>query len=207
MKALLICGSPNARGCTYTALAEVEKALQANGVETEIYQIGKKPISGCTACKACYKLGKCAIDDDVNAIAARLDEFDAIVLGSPVYYASANGSLCAFLDRLFYTAGGRMAGKVGAAVVSCRRGGATAAFDCLNKYFSISNMIIATSQYWNQIHGNTAEEALQDAEGLQTMRTLGENIAWLLRLLECGKQNGIAGPNYEKERARTNFIR
>lgn len=207
MKALLICGSPNANGCTYTALSEVEKALHKNGVETEIFQIGKKPISGCIACRSCYKTGKCAIDDGVNAIAARLDEFDAIVIGSPVYYASANGALCALLDRLFYSAGGKMAGKVGAAVVSCRRGGASAAFDQLNKYFGISNMIVATSQYWNQIHGNTAEEALQDAEGLQTMRTLGENIAWLLRLIECGRNNGIKPPQYEEKKARTNFIR
>lgn len=207
MKALLICGSPNERGCTYTALSEVAKVLEQNGVATEIFQIGKKPISGCIACKACYKLGRCAFDDSVNAIAARLDEFDAIILGSPVYYASANASLCALLDRLFYSAGGKMAGKVGAAVVSCRRGGASAAYDQLHKYFGISNMIVATSQYWNQIHGNTAEEALQDAEGLQTMRTLGENVAYLLRLIECGKQNGIRPPQYEEKRARTNFIR
>lgn len=207
MKALLICGSPNEKGCTYTALSEVAKTLQKNGVETEIYQIGKKPISGCIACKACYKLGTCAINDGVNTIAARLDEFDALILGSPVYYASANSSLTAFLDRLFYSAGSKMTGKVGAAVVSCRRGGASAAFDQLNKYFGISNMIIATSQYWNQIHGNTAEEALQDAEGLQTMRSLGENIAWLLHLIECGKQNGVQPPKYEVNKARTNFIR
>lgn len=207
MKALLICGSPNANGCTYTALSEIEKTLHKNGVETEVYQIGKKPISGCVACKACYTLGKCAINDDVNLLAARMDEFDAIIIGSPVYYASANGTLTAFLDRLFYSAGGKMKGKVGAAIVSCRRGGATAAFDQLNKYFGISNMVVATSQYWNQIHGNTAEEAAQDAEGLQTMRSLGENIAWLLRLIECGKQNGIQPPQYDEKRERTNFIR
>lgn len=207
MKALLICGSPNAGGCTYTALSEVAKTLHKNGVETEICQIGKKPISGCMACKACYKTGKCAINDDVNVLAARMDEFDAIIIGSPVYYAAANGTLTAFLDRLFYSAGGKMKGKVGAAVVSCRRGGASAAFDQLNKYFGISNMVVATSQYWNQIHGNTAEEALQDAEGLQTMRSLGENVAWLLRLIECGKQNGITPPKYDEKKERTNFIR
>lgn len=207
MKALLICGSPNSAGCTYTALSEVEKTLNKNGVETEIYQIGKKPISGCLSCRACFKTGRCAINDCVNELADRLDEFDAIVIGSPVYYASANGTLTAMLDRLFYSAGKKMAGKVGAAIVSCRRGGATAAFDQLNKYFGISNMVVATSQYWNQIHGNTAEEALQDAEGLQTMRSLGENIAWLLRLIECGKQNGIEPPKYDEKRERTNFIR
>ena len=207
MKALLICGSPNENGCTYTALCEIEKTLHKNGVETEIYQIGKAPISGCRACKACYKIGRCAVNDGVNELAARLDEFDAIVIGSPVYYAGANGSLVSFLDRLFYSGGRKMAGKVGAAIVSCRRGGASAAFDQLNKYFGISNMVVATSQYWNQVHGNTVEEVLQDGEGLQTMRTLGENIAWLLRLIECGKQNGIEPPKYETEKIRTNFIR
>ena len=207
MKALLICGSPNQAGCTYTALSEIEKTLTKNGVESEIYQIGKKAISGCLACKACYKTGRCAINDSVNEIADRIDEFDAIIIGSHVYYASANGTLTAFLDRLFYSAGRKMSGKVGACVVSCRRGGATAAYDQLNKYFGISNMVVATSQYWNQIHGNTAEEALQDAEGLQTMRSLGENVAWLLRLIECGKQNGIEGPKYDEKRERTNFIR
>ena len=204
MKALLICGSPNQNGCTYTALEEVEKTLKKNNIETEMYQIGKKAISGCVACKACYKTGRCAINDRVNEIADRLDEFDAIIIGSPVYYASANGTLTAFLDRLFYSAGRKMSGKVGACVVSCRRGGATAAYDQLNKYFGISNMVVATSQYWNQIHGNTREEALLDAEGLQTMRSLGENVAWLLRLIECGKQNGIEPPKYDEKRARTN---
>lgn len=207
MKALLICGSPNEKGCTYTALEEVEKALIKNGVETEIFQIGKKPISGCIACKACYKTHRCAINDSVNEIADRLEEFDAIVIGSPVYYASANSTLTAFLDRLFYSTSRRMQGKVGACVVSCRRGGATAAYDQLNKYFGISNMVVATSQYWNQIHGNTREEALQDEEGLQTMRSLGENIAWLLRLIECGRQNGVEGPKYDEKKVRTNFIR
>ena len=207
MKTLLICGSPNEKGCTYTALSEIEKTLNKNGVETEIYQIGKKPVSGCMACKACYKLGRCAINDDVNAIADRLDEFDAIVIGSPVYYAAANGTLTAFLDRLFYSAGRKMAGKVGAAIVSCRRGGASAAYDQLGKYFGISNMVVATSQYWNQVHGNTAEEVVNDLEGMQTMRSLGENIAWLLRLIECGKQNGIEGPKYDEKRERTNFVR
>lgn len=206
MKALLICGSPNASGCTYTALREVEKTLNANGVETEIYQIGKEPISGCRACKACYKLGRCVMDDSVNAIANRLDEFDALIIGTPVYYAAANSTLTAFLDRLFYSGGRKMVGKVGAAVVSCRRGGASAAYDQLNKYFGISNMVVATSQYWNQVHGNTAEEVVQDAEGMQTMRALGENVAWLLRLIECGKQNGIEPPKYE-DKVRTNFIR
>ncbi len=206
MKALLICGSPNERGCTYTALSEVAGVLNKHNVETEIFQIGKAPISGCNACRACYKTGKCAIGDRVNELADRLDEFDAIVIGSPVYYAAANGALTAFLDRLFYSAGHKTAGKVGACVVSCRRGGASAAFDQLNKYLSIGNMIIATSQYWNQVHGSVSEEVLKDEEGMQTMRTLGENIAWLLRLIECGKKNGITPPVYESK-IRTNFIR
>ena len=197
MKALLICGSPNKEGCTYTALSEIEKVLNKHNIETEIYQIGKKPVSGCMACRACFKTGRCAVNDDVNVIADRLDEFDAVIIGSPVYYAAANGTLTAFLDRLFYSAGRKMAGKVGAAIVSCRRGGASAAFDQLNKYFGISNMVVATSQYWNQVHGGNADEVVQDGEGMQTMRTLGENVAWLLRLIECGKQNGIEPPKYE----------
>ena len=206
MKALLICGSPNEKGCTFTALSEIEKVLSKHNVETEIFQIGKDAISGCRACRACFKTGKCAVNDKVNEIAARLDEFDAIVIGSPVYYAAANGTLTAFLDRLFYSAGSKMAGKVGAAIVSCRRGGASAAFDQLNKYLTICNMVVATSQYWNQVHGGNAEEVVKDEEGMQTMRTLGENIAWLLRLIECGKKNGVEPPSYEPK-VRTNYIR
>lgn len=206
MKALLICGSPNEKGCTFTALTEIADVLSKHNIESEIFQIGKAPISGCNACRACFKTGKCAINDRVNELAARLDEFDAIVIGSPVYYAAANGALTAFLDRLFYSAGRKTAGKVGACIVSCRRGGASAAFDQLNKYLSIGNMIIATSQYWNQVHGSNAEEVIKDEEGMQTMRTLGENISWLLRLIECGKKNGITPPVYETK-VRTNFIR
>ncbi|MGM9588189.1 MAG: flavodoxin family protein [Candidatus Limivicinus sp.] len=205
-KVLLINGSPNARGCTYTALREVEKSLNKNGVETEIFQIGRAPIQGCIGCRSCGKTGKCVFDDGVNRLAERLDEFDGLVIGSPVYFASPNGTLLAFLDRLFFSAGNKFTGKPGAAVVSCRRGGATAAFDVLNKYFSISNMPIVTSQYWNQIHGNTPEEALQDAEGLQTMRTLGENMAWLIKCIQAGRTAGVPDPVYEKKQ-KTNFIR
>ena len=205
-KVLLINGSPNAQGCTYTALREVEKSLNKNGVETEIFQIGRDPVHGCTGCGGCGKTGKCVFDDGVNRLMERLDEFDGLVIGSPVYFASPNGTLLAFLDRLFYAAGKRLAGKPGAAVVSCRRGGATAAFDVLNKYFSIRNMPIVTSQYWNQIHGNTPEEALQDAEGLQTMRTLGENMAWLIKCIQAGRASGVPDPVYEKKQ-QTNFIR
>ena len=205
-KVLLINGSPNAQGCTYTALREVEKSLNKNGVDTEIFQLGKGPIQGCTGCGGCGRNGKCVFDDGVNRLVERLDEFDGLVIGSPVYYASPNGALLAFLDRLFFAAGKKFAGKPGAAVVSCRRGGATAAFDVLNKYFSISNMPIVTSQYWNQIHGNTPEEALQDAEGLQTMRTLGENMAWLIKCIQAGRTAGVPEPVYEKKQS-TNFIR
>ena len=205
-KVLLINGSPNVQGCTYTALREVEKSLNKNGVDTEIFQLGKGPIQGCTGCGGCGRNGKCVFDDGVNRLVERLDEFDGLVIGSPVYYASPNGALLAFLDRLFFAAGKKFAGKPGAAVVSCRRGGATAAFDVLNKYFSISNMPIVTSQYWNQIHGNTPEEALQDAEGLQTMRTLGENMAWLIKCIQAGRSAGVPEPVYEKKQ-KTNFIR
>ena len=206
MKVLLLNGSPNANGCTFTALSEVEKVLKNHGMETELFQIGKKPIAGCIACRKCKDGIPCIFDDGVNELAARLDEFDGIVIGAPVYYAGPAGQATAFLDRLFYSAGNKLKGKPGAAVVSCRRGGASAAFDRLNKYFSINSMPIVTSQYWNQVHGNTPEEVLQDEEGLQTMRTLGENMAWLLRCIKAGKAAGIAAPNYEKP-MRTNFIR
>ena len=159
-KVLLINGSPHPKGCTYTALREVADTLEKNGVAAEIYQVATKPVAGCIACNYCASHGKCAFGDSdgVNAIAARLDEFDAIVVGAPVYYGGPAAQLCAFLDRLFYSAGGKMAGKLGAAVVSCRRGGSTASFDRLNKYFTISNMHVVGSQYWNQVHGFTADE-------------------------------------------------
>ena len=205
-KVLFINGSPNAQGCTYTALREVEKSLNKNGIETEIFQIGRDPVHGCTGCGGCGRNGKCVFDDGVNRLIERLDEFDGLVIGSPVYYASPNGALLAFLDRLFFAAGKRFAGKPGAAVVSCRRGGATAAFDVLNKYFSISNMPIVTSQYWNPIHGNTREEALQDAEGLHTMRTLARNMAYQLKMQEAAAAAGVEAPELEAK-AWTNFIR
>ena len=157
-------------------------------------------------CGACRKLGKCVRSDIVNETAAKLGEYDALIAGSPVYYAAPNGQICAFLDRLFYSAGGKLAGKLGAAVVSCRRGGATAAFDRLNKYFTINCMPIVSSNYWNQIHGNTPDEAKQDAEGLQTMRVLGENMAWLLKCIEAGRKAGVPAPEREPKIA-TNFIR
>ena len=206
MKVLLINGSPHKEGCTFTALNEVAKTLEKNGIESEIFQIGTKPIAGCIACGKCSQLGKCFIDDKVNEILARSDEFDGLAIGSPVYYAGPSGQLRAFLDRLFYAGGWRFAGKPGAAVVSCRRGGATAAFDQLNKYFTISSMPIVSSQYWNQVHGAYAEQVFQDEEGLQTMRTLGNNMAWLLKCIQLGKENGITLPEREPH-LWTNFVR
>ena len=206
MKVLLINGSPHKAGCTYTALREVADTLEQNGVETEILYLGAKPISGCIACHSCFKTGRCVMDDQVNPLLDRLEEFDGLIIGSPVYYASANGQLTAFLDRLFYAAGSRFRGKVGAAVVSCRRAGSTATFDQLNKYFTISGMPVVSSQYWNQVHGHTPEDVRQDAEGLQTMRVLGANMAWLLRCIQLGRENGVPLPELE-ERIFTNFVR
>ena len=205
-KVLLINGSPHTAGCTYTALHEIEAALAAEGVETELLNIGTRPVAGCIACGKCAQAGRCVFDDGVNAVLSRLDDYGAIVVGSPVYYAGPSGQVCAFLDRLFYSAGGRMAGKLAAAVVSCRRGGASAAFERLNKYFTISNMMVVGSQYWNQVHGNTPDEVRQDLEGLQTMRTLARNLAWLLKSVEAGRSQGLELPQREPF-ARTNFIR
>ena len=205
MKVLLVNGSSHEKGCTYTALAEVAKALNANGVETEIYWLGQNQISGCKGCWACKKVKKCVIDDGVNEFVAKAAEFDGFVFGSPVYYASAAGALVSFMDRVFYSGGKALAYKPAAAVVSCRRAGASTTFDVINKYFTISNMPIVSSNYWNEIHGNTAEEALQDAEGLQTMRVLGNNMAWLLKCIALGKEAGVE-PTTEKK-IWTNFIR
>lgn len=204
-KVLMINGSPHEFGCTYTALKEVADTLEKNGVETEFLYLGTKPVAGCIACGKCGQTGRCVFNDQVNQVLEKLDEYSGIVVGSPVYFAGPTGQICAFLDRLFYCGGDRMKGKVAAAVVSCRRGGATAAFDRLNKYFSISNMHIAGSQYWNQIHGKTPAQAVKDLEGLQTMRTLGQNIAWLIKSIEAGEAAGLAAPEYEKTQI-TNFI-
>ena len=205
MKVLLVNGSWHEKGCTYTALCEVEKALNANGVETEIVWIGKKGVQGCTGCVVCKKTGKCVIDDSVNKFVEKAAAADGYIFGSPVYYASAAGSLVSFMDRVFYSGARHLAYKPAAAVVSCRRAGSSTTFDVINKYFTINNMPIVSSNYWNGIHGNRAEEALQDEEGLQTMRVLGNNMAWLLKCIELGKQAGIE-PVKEKKIA-TNFIR
>lgn len=206
MKVVLINGSPNGHGCTYTALKEVEKTLRAEHIETEMIYLGNKPIAGCIACGFCVKNGRCVQEDKVNEVREKVMAADGLIIGSPVYYASAAGQLTAFLDRLFFSAAGRFADKLGASVVSCRRGGATAAFDQLNKYFTISNMPIVSGDYWNQVHGNTPEEVQQDLEGMQTMRTLAKNMAWLLKCIEAGKAAGVPLPQRE-EKILTNFVR
>ena len=207
MKVLLINGSPHAKGSTYTALNEVALTLEKEGIETEMIHIGHQAIRGCIACGKCREIGHCVFDDAVNEVAEKFANADGMVVGSPVYYASANATLVAFLDRLFYSSARQFdkTMKVGAAVVSARRGGNTATFDELNKYFTISGMPVVSSQYWNQIHGNNAEDALKDAEGLQTMRTLARNMAFLMKSISLGKETyGL--PETETKVA-TNFIR
>jgi len=206
MKVLLVNGSPHAKGCTYTALCEVAAALEKQGIETELFQIGTKPVSGCLGCGACIRTGKCVIDDVVNDFVEKAKAADGFVFGSPVHFANASGAITSFMDRAFYGKGAVYADKPAAAIMSCRRGGATATLDQLNKYFTISNMPIVSSQYWNMVHGNTPDEVRQDAEGMQTMRTLGTNMAWLLKCIEAGKAAGVAMPEREAKVA-TNFIR
>ena len=205
MKVMLVNGSLHEKGCTYTALCEVEKALNANGIETEIFQLAGKGVNGCKGCWACKKLGKCVIDDAVNEFVEKAASFDGFVFGSPVYYASASGALVSFMDRVFYSGGKKLAYKPAAAVVSCRRAGASTTFDVINKYFTINNMLVVGSNYWNEVHGNFAEEVLKDEEGLQTMRILGNNMAWVLKCLQLGKEAGLA-PERERK-IMTNFIR
>ncbi|MFL0164159.1 MULTISPECIES: flavodoxin family protein [Clostridium] len=207
MKVLLINGSPKVKGCTYTALIEIAKELEKENIEIEIFHVGNKPIRGCVACGGCSKTkGKCVFNDDtVNIALEKANEADGFIFGSPVHYGAPSGLITSFLDRFFY-AGNCFAYKPGAAIVSCRRGGATSAFDQLNKYFTDRNMPVVSSQYWNMVHGNTPEEIEQDLEGMQTMRTLGKNMAWLLKSIEAGKNAGISLPEIEP-RVLTNFIR
>ena len=205
MRVLLINGSPRAKGNTSIALAEVAKVLETEGIDTITVHIGNQPVRGCMACGACRKNKTyCAFSDALyDGLRAILDEgIDGLVVGSPVYYAGPNGSLCALLDRLFYSLGGKMAYKPAAAVAVCRRGGASATFDRLNKYFTINNMPVVSSQYWNSVHGAAPGEALQDEEGLQTMRTLGRNMAWMLRGLQ---QEAL--PVNEEPKLKTSFVR
>lgn len=187
-KVLLLNGSPHAEGCTATALREMIAVFEAEGIETELIQIGNRDIRGCVSCGSCSKTGRCVFNDPVNEVAARFEAADGLVVGSPVYYASPNGTLLAFLDRLFYSTGFSKHMKVGAAVVSARRGGNTAAFDALNKYFTISGMPVASSTYWNQVHGFSADDVRKDLEGLQTMRNLARNMSFLIRAIADGRE-------------------
>lgn len=204
MKVILINGSPNAKGCTYTAINEVAKTLSQKGIETEIIHVGQKDIRGCIGCRKCKTLGKCIFNDIVNEVAPKFEQCDGIIIGSPVYFGSANGALVSFMDRLFYSVSCDKTMKVGAAVVSCRRGGNTATFDQLNKYFTISNMPVVSSQYWNMVHGYTPEDVQNDQEGMQTMRTLGNNMAFLIKSIQLGKEQ--FGLPDKEEHIFTNFI-
>ncbi len=205
MKVLLINGSPKAKGNTALALDQMAQVFAAEGVETELLHIGNQAIRGCIACGSCFKTGKCVFDDAVNAAAEKFQEADGIVVGSPVYYASANATLAAFLDRLFYSTHFDKRMKVGASVVVARRGGCSATFDQLNKYFTISGMPIASSHYWNSVHGRMPGEAAQDEEGIITVRNLARNMAFLMKSIDLGKQT-LGIPEYEA-RVSTNFIR
>ena len=202
MKVVLINGSPHRKGNTFIALSEVAGALEKEGVQTEIIQLGIKAVKGCIACNKCAELGHCVFQDTLyNQVREALQEADGIVVGSPVYYAGPNGALCALLDRVFYSCSELLAYKAGASVAVCRRGGASATFDRLNKYFTILNMPVVSSQYWNSVHGMRPGEATEDAEGLQTMRMLGRNMAWLLKGVKREER-----PEPEL-RVMTNFIR
>ena len=208
MKVVLLNGSPNEKGCTFTALSEVAKVLNAEGVETEIVQSGRAPVRDCIACCKCFELGgKCVFDDDmVNGIIQKIIAADGLVVGSPVYYAHPSGRILSILNRVFFAGMGRFKGKVAAAVVSARRGGTTASLDAINKHFTISEMPVVSSSYWNMVHGMTPADVAQDSEGLQTMRNLGRNMAWLIKCIDAGKNGGIALPETERGNS-TNFIR
>ena len=182
-KVLLLNGSPHGKGCTATALQEMISVFEAEGIETELIQVGNRDIRGCISCGSCGKTGKCVFDDLVNEVAPKFEAADGLVVGSPVYYGSPNGTILSFMDRLFYSTGFSKHMKVGAAVVSARRGGNTASFDVLNKYFTISGMPVASSTYWNQVHGFTAEDVRKDLEGLQTMRNLARNMSFLIKAI------------------------
>jgi len=207
MKVLLVNGSPHPKGSTFTALSQVAAQLGKNGIETEIMQIGSKAIRGCIACGKCAETGYCVFrDDPVNEGIDLLKSADGLVVGSPVYYAGPNATLCAFMDRVFFMKSAPYAFKPACAISSCRRAGSVATMDRLNKYFTIARMPVVSSQYWNGVHGNNAGEAQQDGEGMQTMRTLGDNMAWLLKCIEAGRKAGINPPAPEPWIC-TNFIR
>ena len=205
MKVILVNGSSRNNGCTQTALQEVARALQEEGIETEHFFIGNEPLSDCIACGRCREIGKCVLKDSVNAFVEKARECDGFVFGSPVYYAHPSGRLLSFMDRAFYSGKDAFAHKPAAAVLSARRAGTTASFDVINKYFTISSMPVVSSTYWNHVYGGQAEEVLQDKEGLMTMYNIGKNMAWLLKCIALGKENGISKP--ENEKVLTNFIR
>lgn len=207
MKVLLVNGSPRAKGCTYTALTEVAKALESDGIETEIFQVGAKPVRDCIACMKCRELKRCVFDDDVaNALIEKAKSADGFVFGSPVYYAHPSGILLSVLDRAFYAGGYAFAGKPGASVVSARRGGTAASFDVVNKYFGICQMPVVSSSYWNMVYGKTPDEVRRDEEGMQTMRNLARNMAYMLKCIAAGREKGILPPENNVS-VRTNFIR
>ena len=207
MKVLLVNGSPHAQGCTYTALSEVAKELEQHGVETEIVQTGTKPVQDCIACGGCKGKGRCVFDDGVNEFLAKAEEADGFVFGTPVYYAHPSGRLLSFLDRAFFASPRSLfEGKPGAAVASARRGGTTATLDAVNKHFGIAGMPVAGSTYWNMVHGSAAEQVAQDEEGLQTMRNLGRNLAWMVKAFAAAREQGIEQPKPETT-LKTNFVR
>ncbi len=208
MKVLLVNGSPHKIGCTQRALQEVANSLTANGIETEFFWIGNKPLIGCNGCKACLKTGRCVFNDSVNELLDKIDAspYYGYIFGTPVHYASASGAITSFMDRLFYGKAARFNLKPAAAIASCRRGGSSATLDQIQKYFGISDMLTVGSSYWNMVHGNTPTEVEQDLEGLQTMRTIGNNMAWLIKNIEAGKKAGLESP-VKEEKIWTGFAR
>lgn len=205
MKVILVNGSPHQNGCTNRALEEIQQELTKQGVDAEIFWIGTT-VQGCIACYRCQDLGKCVFDDKVREFIEKAKEADGFVFGTPVYYSSASGSITSFMDRAFYSGGKYLTDKPAATIMSCRRGGASETFAQLNMYYTINNMPVVSSQYWNQVHGNSPAEVEQDLEGLQTMRTLAVNMSWLLKCIEAGKNAGIPMPKREDKIA-TNFVR
>ena len=204
MKVLLVNGSPHKTGCTYTALNEIAKVLEEEGIESEILWLGKEPVPDCIACLSCRRRGVCVYNDSVNDIGARIDEFDGFVFGSPVYYSGPTGAICSWMDRFFYTYSSKLARKPVASVVSARRSGTTATFERLNQYYLMCNMVVVGSQYWNNVHGSKPEDVEKDEEGLQTMRTLGRNLAYVIKCM--GTAQEVTAPRVE-EHLWTNFIR
>lgn len=213
MKVILVNGSPHERGCTYTALKEVQKTLEENSIQTEIIWLGTKAMSGCIGCNQCLKkdddqktINRCFIEDKVNEFLDKVEETDGFVFGTPVHFAAASGQMTSFLDRVFYGRGDMFANRVAATIVSCRRGGATATFDQINKYALMSNMYVVGSNYWNQVHGTTPEEVKQDFEGIQTMQNLAKNMAYIMKCIRAGEKLGLEKPKYNPK-IKTNYIR